>query len=68
MGRAEPGRSWLLSGQSSVELSRAHISRAPVQAAHDSVLPPVSHLEEDITDSGGRQATSGDCDVGVSYF
>lgn len=65
-GEAEPSESWLLSKQSSIEPSQAHISRAPAKAVHDSLLRPVPHLEEDITDRLQKEVTSGGCCVRVS--
>lgn len=64
--RARPGKSWLLSKQSSIEPGQAHISRAPVKTVHDSLLRPVPHLEEDITDRLQKEVTSGSCCVRVS--
>ena len=45
----------------------AHISRAAEETAHDSALPPVSHLEEDTTDRERRETAPRGCDVGVPY-
>ena len=50
-----------------MEPSPAHSSRAAEESAHDSLLPSVSHLEEDTTDREQREATSRACEVGVSY-